>query len=88
MIDANPFVTALLGYSHDELMGKELWEIGLFQDINENRAAYRGTAEKGYVRYEHLPLEEAEKRAQRSEDRVRQQRLCGKRAAGRSMQHP
>ena len=57
VIDANPFMTALLGYSHDEFLGKELWEIGLFGDINESRAVYRELQEKGYVRYENLPLE-------------------------------
>ena len=57
VIDANPFMTALLGYSHDEFLGKELWEIGLFRDIQQNRAAYRELKEKGYVRYENLPLE-------------------------------
>ena len=57
VIDANPFMTALLGYSHDEFLGKELWEIGLFRDINESRAVYRELQEKGYVRYENLPLE-------------------------------
>src|SRR6202162_3891060 len=35
VIDANPFMTTLLGYSHDEFLGKELWEIGLFRDIKE-----------------------------------------------------
>src|ERR1700678_3687746 len=57
VIDANPFMTTLLRYSHDEFVGKELWEIGLFREINESRAAYRELQEKGYVRYEHLPLE-------------------------------
>ena len=57
VIDANPFMTALLGYSHDEFLGKELWEIGLFRDIEQSRAAYRELQEKGYVRYENLPLE-------------------------------
>jgi len=57
VIDANPFMTALLGYSHDEFLGRELWEIGLFKDIEQNRSAYRELKEKGYVRYEHLPLE-------------------------------
>jgi PAS domain S-box-containing protein len=57
VIDANPFMTALLGYSHDEFVGKELWEIGLFRDINENQAAYRELQEKGYLRYEDMPLE-------------------------------
>src|SRR5260370_13762844 len=33
IIDSNPFLSDLLGYSAGELRGKELWEIGLFQDI-------------------------------------------------------
>jgi len=57
VIDANPFMTALLGYSHDEFLGKELWQIGLFRDIEQSRAAYRELQEKSYVRYENLPLE-------------------------------
>jgi PAS domain S-box-containing protein len=57
VIDVNPFMTALLGYSHEEFVGKELWEIGLFQDIKQSQAAYRELQEKGYVRYENLPLE-------------------------------
>ncbi len=57
VIDANPFMTDLLGYSHEEFLGKELWEIGLFRDIEQSRAAYRELQAKGYVRYENLPLE-------------------------------
>jgi PAS domain S-box-containing protein len=57
VIDANPFMMDLLGYSHNEFLGKELWEIGLFRDIDESRAVYRDLQEKGYVRYENLPLE-------------------------------
>src|ERR1044071_6397088 len=30
--DANPFMSELLGYPHEELVGKELWEIGLLKD--------------------------------------------------------
>ncbi len=57
VIDANPFMTALLGYSHEEFLGKELWEIGLFHDIEENQTVYRQLQAKAYVRYENLPLE-------------------------------
>ena len=85
VIDANPFMTDLLGYSHDEFLGKELWEIGLFHDIKESRAAYRELQEKGYIRYENLPLE-SERAEGRS--RVRQQRLCGGPSPSHSMQHP
>ena len=55
--DANPYIGELLGYSHDELIGKELWEIGLFKDVDENKAAVRELHEKHYLRYEDLPLE-------------------------------
>jgi PAS domain S-box-containing protein len=57
IIDANPFMTELLGYSHDELLGKELWEIGLFRDKQASQAAYQEMQEKGYVRYDYLPLQ-------------------------------
>ena len=45
VIDANPFMTALLGFPQDEFLGKELWEIGLFRDIEESRRY--GTARNG-----------------------------------------
>ncbi len=55
--DANPYIKKMLGYSLDELVGKQLYEIGLFKDIDENKAAFRQLQTEGYVRYEHLPLE-------------------------------
>jgi PAS domain S-box-containing protein len=36
VFDANPFLTDLLGCTHDDLVGKELWEIGLFRDIESS----------------------------------------------------
>jgi PAS domain S-box-containing protein len=57
IVDANPFIKALLGYSHDELLGKELWQIGLFDDIAASQVAFQELRETGYIRYEHLPLE-------------------------------
>jgi two-component system, cell cycle sensor histidine kinase and response regulator CckA len=56
VIDANPFLTKLLGYTRDELIGKELWEVGLFQDIDANKAAFLVLRERGYTRYDDLPL--------------------------------
>lgn len=56
IFDANPFLTDLLGYSRDELVGKELWQIGLFNDVEANRAAFRDLQSRGYIRYEDLPL--------------------------------
>lgn len=56
IIDANPFMSDLLGYSQAELLGKQLWEIGMFTDKSENETAFRALQQHGYVRYDHLPL--------------------------------
>jgi len=55
--DANPFMAQLLGYSPEAFLGKELWQIGLLRDADSSRAMVRELQEKGYVRYENLPLE-------------------------------
>lgn len=55
--DANPFMTELLDYTHEQLLGKHLWEIGIFKDIEKSKVAFRELQEKGYIRYE-LPLED------------------------------
>ena len=55
--DANPFMTELLGYRHEELLGKELWEIGLLKDEEASREAFRELRENHYIRYEDLPLQ-------------------------------
>jgi PAS domain S-box-containing protein len=55
--DANPFLQDLLGYSHAELQGKRLWEIGPFRDIAASRAAFYKLQRKEYIRYDNLPLQ-------------------------------
>jgi PAS domain S-box-containing protein len=57
IIDSNPFMTDILGYSHDEFLGKELWEIGLFTDKEASQSAYRELQKNGFIRYHNLPLE-------------------------------
>ena len=47
----------LLGYTKEEFIGKEIWQIGLLKDASESRAMVRELQEKKYIRYEHLPLE-------------------------------
>ena len=55
--DVNPFLQDMLGYSHTELIGKALWEIGPVKDIAASQDAMRELQKKEYVRYENLPLE-------------------------------
>jgi PAS domain S-box-containing protein len=46
-----------LGYRHEELLGKELWEIGLLKDERASQAGFRELQKNGHVRYEDLPFE-------------------------------
>jgi PAS domain S-box-containing protein len=55
--DVNPFLLKILGYSHEDLLGKKLWEIGTFRDIEASKATSLELKSKGYVRYHDLPLE-------------------------------
>jgi PAS domain S-box-containing protein len=55
--DANPFMSELLGYPRGELLGRELWEIGLLQDEEASRAAFRQLRQQSFIRYEDLPLQ-------------------------------
>jgi PAS domain S-box-containing protein len=55
--DVNPFLKDMLGYPHKEFLGKKLWDIGPFRDIETSRSAFGELKEKEYIRYEHLPLE-------------------------------
>jgi PAS domain S-box-containing protein len=55
--DVNPFLVEMLGYSHEEFLGKKLWEIGPFRNIEASKATFLELQNKGYVRYEDLPLE-------------------------------
>ncbi|MBP9902491.1 MAG: PAS domain S-box protein [Verrucomicrobia bacterium] len=55
--DVNPFLTDLLGYSREQLLGNRLWEIGPFKDTSASKAEFRELQREGCVRYDDLPLE-------------------------------
>ena len=57
IVDANPFMTELLEYTYEEIVGKELWQLGFFRDKTASQVAYKELNTKGYIRYDHLPLE-------------------------------
>ncbi|MGC2211290.1 MAG: ATP-binding protein [Candidatus Korobacteraceae bacterium] len=54
--DVNPFLMRRLDYSREEFLGKALWEIGLFRDIEASKSAFLELKTNGYIRYEDLPL--------------------------------
>ncbi len=57
ILEVNPFLIELLGYSHEEYVGKMLWEIGPFRDTALNQARWETLRAQGYIRYDDLPLE-------------------------------
>jgi PAS domain S-box-containing protein len=57
IVDVNQFLMDMLRYSHEEFVGKELWEIGAFKDITESKVAFTELQNKQYIRYENLPVE-------------------------------
>lgn len=60
IVDVNPYLMQLLGFSKEEFIGKELWQIGLFKDVAASRLAFAELQQRGYIRYADLPLETRE----------------------------
>jgi len=56
IIDVNPYLEGLLGYSHEDLLRKKLWEVGAYEDIEVIKKAFEKLQYEGYARYENLPL--------------------------------
>ena len=56
IVDVNPFLEEFLGFSHDEFIGKELYEFGLLKDEAANQTHFRNLLASGYIRYDDLPL--------------------------------
>jgi len=57
VVDVNPFLLQLLGYSYHALCGQYIWELGVFKDIAASKEAFKILQDSEYIRYEDLPLE-------------------------------
>lgn len=57
IVEVNPFLIEILGYSREEFLGKKLRDIGFIKDIASSKAIFLELQTKGYVRYEDLPLQ-------------------------------
>lgn len=62
IVDVNPFLIDMLGYSREEFIEKAIWEIGPFKDMVANQNKFSELQQKELVRYENLPLETADGR--------------------------
>lgn len=54
ILDANPFMTHLLGLSHEELLGKQLWEVGLLREAQRRRGVFHHVSDHDVVHWEEL----------------------------------
>ena len=55
--DVNPFLIKLLGFSHDEMVGRTVGELSPFKDLVSNKAMLELLQKDRFVRYHDLPLE-------------------------------
>ena len=60
VVDANPFMKDLLGYSQEEILGRKLWEIGPFKGVAASKITFAELQRNDRIRYEGLPLETKE----------------------------
>ena len=57
IVDVNPFLMELTGYSHDEFLKKHMWEVGPFKDVAASAAIFAKLHQQACVRYDDLPLQ-------------------------------
>ena len=50
VVDVNPFLSELLGFSHANLVGKKVWELGFLKDIIASEAHFAELQAKEYIR--------------------------------------
>ena len=47
IVEVNPFLITMLGFSRDQFLGKKIWEIGLFKDIVANKDNFEELQRQG-----------------------------------------
>ena len=57
IVDVNPFLVEMLGYSHEVFLGKKVWELGFFKNLVANQDNFAELQAKEYIRYEDMALE-------------------------------
>ncbi len=57
IVDVNPFLIEMLGYSKEQFIKKNIWDISAFKNIDYSKQLFKELQDKEYVRYKNLPLE-------------------------------
>jgi two-component system CheB/CheR fusion protein len=56
IIDVNPFLIELIGYSKDQFVEKAVWEVDFFKDIITNKNKFMEMQQKQSEHYEAVPM--------------------------------
>jgi PAS domain S-box-containing protein len=56
IIDVNPFLLEMIGYSKEELISKTLWELKIFKKIAPSKEAFAEFDRNSYYHLEEMPL--------------------------------
>jgi len=59
VLDVNPFLIEMLGFTREQFLGKSLWDLGFLKDIAENKSNFKELQQKEFIHYENLPLKTA-----------------------------
>ncbi len=57
VVDVNPFLVKLLGYSHEEFLGRHVWDLGCLRHVVAGKEGFEDLRLHEYQRYEDMPLE-------------------------------
>jgi len=56
VVDVNPYLTDILGCSHEDFLGKRVWELKFFREILSSRADFDRLQQREYTRYDDMVL--------------------------------
>lgn len=62
IVEINPYLMDILGYSKDKLVEKAIWEVGFFKNIIDNKDKFLKLQQNKFVQYDDLPIETADGR--------------------------
>lgn len=62
IVDVNPFLCELMGFSREDVLGRKVWELGYFKDLLANEAHFFELRQRGYVRYDDMALQASDGR--------------------------
>jgi PAS domain S-box-containing protein len=56
VVDVNPFLIEKLGFTREQFLEKEIWNLGFFKDIVANEASFVELQRNEFIRYDDKPL--------------------------------